>query len=455
VRNLARSGARLLRAALFRALRISGASVAAWLVAHALSPNSTPVLAPLTAVLVVQVTLTGTLWSGVERVVSVVAGVLLAVIFTAVIGLTWWSLGLLVAVSIIIGQLLKLGPNLVEVPISAMLVLAVGAGAAGQVATGRAYETLIGAIVGMAANVVFPPALRTLDAGARVEQFAVRIAGTLDDAAAATAAAALPGPISPMAHRWLDEARRLTRHVPAIDKEITDADEGRQLNLRALGTPRSSAWTRDGLEALERTLITIRSLFRAIADEMPEPDPDDPYPRQARDAFAVLLADLARCVRSFGAMVRAQAGTEPDGETAALSADLAVLREHRASCAEVLLRGPRTDPRYWEENVILLVTVERALLELDVEQYQRARDRYLAEQDAHPTHQAAERIRRRSRRLGEHLGEQFPDLGGRLPLLCTSAREPCVMPRGARPWRRPRSRRRRTGIARRRGGPAR
>ena len=43
-----------------------------------------------------------------------------------IVGLTWWSLGVLVAVSILVGQLLRLGPHLLEVPISAMLVLAVG-----------------------------------------------------------------------------------------------------------------------------------------------------------------------------------------------------------------------------------------------------------------------------------------------------------------------------------------
>ena len=63
---------------------------------------------------------------------SVVAGVALAVLFVSVVGLTWWSLGVLVAASIVVGQLLRLGPHLVEVPISAMLVLGVGGGEIGS-----------------------------------------------------------------------------------------------------------------------------------------------------------------------------------------------------------------------------------------------------------------------------------------------------------------------------------
>ena len=114
------------RTALLRAMRLTGTAVAAYVAALEISSSSKPLLAPLTAMLVVQVTLFSTLHSGWQRVLSVMAGVMLAVGFSAVTGLTWWSLGILIAASIIIGQLLRLGTHLLEVPISAMLVLAVG-----------------------------------------------------------------------------------------------------------------------------------------------------------------------------------------------------------------------------------------------------------------------------------------------------------------------------------------
>jgi uncharacterized membrane protein YccC len=375
-------------AAFFRALRISGAATASWVVAHALSPNSVPILAPLTAILVVQVTLSSTLRSGLERVVSVVVGVLLAVIFSAVVGLTWWSLAALVAVSIVIGQLLKLGANLVEVPISAMLVLAVGAAGAGNAAAGRAYETLIGAVVGMVANIVFPPAVKSVDAGARVERFAVRIAVILETAATQLS----EGEVQGKANGWLDEARRLSRHVPDIDKEITAADESRRLNLRALGTPDTSFSLRDGLDALEHSLVAVRSMFRSVADGMRDSPPrqEAEYAEDVREAFALLLHDLAECFRFYGRMVRAQVEDDADGEAAELAGALVALREARARVSELLLLGPRSDPEHWELNVTLLATVERVLRELDVEEYIRARARNLAEQDEGVAHQAAE-----------------------------------------------------------------
>jgi hypothetical protein len=73
--------------------------------------------------------------------------VLLAVGIATVVGLTWWSLGAVMAVSLVVGMFMRLGLHLVEVPISAMLVLAVGGAGAEGVALGRVYETLVGAAI--------------------------------------------------------------------------------------------------------------------------------------------------------------------------------------------------------------------------------------------------------------------------------------------------------------------
>ena len=143
-----------------------------------------PLVAALTALLVVQATASSTLFSGVERVLAVLAGVALATGFASVVGLTWWSLGILVAAAIVVGQLLRLGPNLIEVPISAMLVLGVGFTAGAEAAAlSRVVETLIGAAVGVLVNVVFPPAVRSRYAGQAVQRLAEEIAALLEEAA--------------------------------------------------------------------------------------------------------------------------------------------------------------------------------------------------------------------------------------------------------------------------------
>ena len=125
-----------------RTAKATLAAVLSYVAADLLNTTDAPILAPLTALLVVQLTVYETVAQGIQRILSVLAGVLVAVGIATFVGLSWWSLGAVVAVSLVVGQLLRLGPHTVEVPISAMLVLAVGGAGAEGAAAGRVYETL-------------------------------------------------------------------------------------------------------------------------------------------------------------------------------------------------------------------------------------------------------------------------------------------------------------------------
>ena len=351
-----------------RALRLTGAAVAAYIVAGLLLGDTVPVIAALTALLVVEVTLFDIVTSGVQRVVSVVAGVLLAVGFSSLVGISWWSLGVLVAVSIVVGQLLRLGPHLVEVPISAMLVLAVGGEE--TVASDRIIETLIGAAVGVAVNIVFPPRIRADTAARAVGAFA-------DETAALLQAAAddlIDGITIEEATGWLEESRRLSRHVPRIDRALAQAEQSRRLNPRALAQRDTTAVLRGGLESLEHSSVAVRSMFRSIADGVRDhPPPEDDTSQAVRGAFATLLGELADAVRSYGDLVRAEvADTTTLAETAATTA-LDALREARARVIELRLVEHREDLATWELNDAVLETVERVLAELDIEEQTRRR----------------------------------------------------------------------------------
>ena len=106
-----------------RALRLTGASVAAYVVAGQFLQDTVPVIAALTALLVVEVTLFDIVTSGVQRVVSVVVGVLLAVGFSALVGISWWSLGLLVARRGTLQSAIPFGPFMLAGTAAAMLLI--------------------------------------------------------------------------------------------------------------------------------------------------------------------------------------------------------------------------------------------------------------------------------------------------------------------------------------------
>lgn len=354
------------RSALSRATRMTGATVAAFLAAETIGLRQPPpLIAALTALLVVQATLASTLVNGVQRVVSVAAGVVLAVLLVSITGLTWWSLGALVAASIVVGQLLRLGPHLVEVPISAMLVLGVGqAAGAESVGWGRVVETIVGAIVGVLVNLAFPPAVSTRHAGHAVAAFADEMAALLSAAAEALEHGSIPDEI---ARQWMDDARRLNRRVPGIHQALDHAEESRHLNVRALGMPQECG-LRSDMEVLEHSSVTIRALFRAIHDATQRrtgvrDDPD--YADAVRCATAVLMADMSAVFQAFGRRTGRRLDRTADAEHSELANALQSLRSSRASFENMLIGDPRSRYGLWELNFALLITVDRMILECE------------------------------------------------------------------------------------------
>ena len=353
------------RSALSRAARMTGATVAAFVVAESVGLREPPpLIAALTALLVVQATLAGTLVNGVQRVLSVVAGVALAVLFVSVVGLTWWSLAALVAASIVVGQLLRLGPHLVEVPISAMLVLGVGhAAGAESLGSGRVVETVVGAIVGVLVNIAFPPPVRTRDASGAVAAFADEIAALVS--AAADALGRGPIPVD-LATQWLEDARRLNRHSPRLDQALVQLEESRRLNLRALRYPQEGG-LRSNLDALEHSSVSMRTLFRAVYDatERRTGVQDPEYAESVRCSAATLMADMATVFRAFGRCASGPVDGTPEEKQAALAGALETLRRRRDTLESVLIGDPRIRHGLWELNAALVTTVDRMLLELD------------------------------------------------------------------------------------------
>ena len=285
-------------------MRITAAAVASYVVATLLFPGTQPLLAPLTAMLVVQVTPVSLLASGLDRVVSVVAGVTLAVAFAEVVPLEWWSLGLLILASITIGQVLRLRDNLIEVAISAMLVLGVGSLGTGFAAWQRVAETLVGAAVGIAANLLVPPRVATSDAGRAIDGLADSISDLLNRAADELAELVeRGGDLRPAARAWLDDARQITYDIPRIGAALLHAEQGRRLNVRAVGTPNVGPGLRQGLEALEHSAVAIRAMFRAVLDATHDPawyDDDQGSRRHRARSCPGVPRDgrRDRCVRS-------------------------------------------------------------------------------------------------------------------------------------------------------------
>ena len=335
------------------------AAVISWELALRLPGTQPPVLAPLTALLVTQLTLVKTITGSLQRVASVTAGVLLALGVADLLGLHWWSVGLVVFVSLAVGQVLKLGSHRVEVPVSALLVLTLG-GTVG-VARTRVLETLIGAGVGVVVNALLVPPVYLRPAGEAIYELADNMAGVLEGAAADLR----EGWSGEDAYERLLEARELDGEVGEAREAVGRAEDSLRLNprRRLVGDP--SDELREGMTTLEHSVILVRGLCRSLVDLDTVTGGRGPGPALS-DALARLLDEVAGTIRTFGETLAASV-PGPQANQAPLLRALARARAGRDDLAKAMAAGPREEPGAWQVHGHLLANVDRLLSEIDPE----------------------------------------------------------------------------------------
>src|SRR6478735_95861 len=326
--------------------RLTAAAVISYLLTLLVSPDSADLTAPLTALLVVQVSTVGTLRMSLVRVGAVLTGVLVAVGVSSFLGLSWWSLAIVVAASLLLAKVLRLGAQSVETPISAMLILAVSTpGVAGEV---RVLNTLIGAVVGVGFSVLFPVAIPNRRAHDAVRRVARSQAALLDEVAL-TLGARAPHPEEVAA--WSDWLDQIATDIDDAEAAVRAVEDSRRWNARALAVAKVHPGLNLVLERLQRCLIAEQALLTAIAkDTSTDEAIGMPTVSELRMAFAVVLDDLANGLRAFAHVVTAEFG--PSGgqridDAVARSVD--IVRETRAVLTELMMldMDPRQHAHLW------------------------------------------------------------------------------------------------------------
>jgi Aromatic acid exporter family member 1 len=344
-----------------RTAKTTLAAVLSWELARQLTGSEAPVLAPLTALLVTQLTVVETVTESLQRVGSVVVGVLLAVGLASLLGLHWWSIGLVVFASLAVGQVLRLGASRLEVPISALLVLVVG-GQSG-VARARVLETLIGAGVGVAVNVVVAPPVYVQSAGEAIFELAAAMARLLRDGGTELAA----GWSGEEAYERLQRARELDGPLGRARNALGRAEDSLRLNPRKRRVGDPSGDLRSALSALEHATILVRGLFRSLVDLDSVSGGRGPDPA-LRAALGDLLTQTGDAVHAFGELALATANLPgPRANDAPLRRALGRARACRDKVATAMAAGPRADPGAWQVHGAVLANTDRLLSEFDPE----------------------------------------------------------------------------------------
>jgi hypothetical protein len=281
---------------------------------------------------VMQATLYQTIRMAAQKVAGVTVGVLAAVGVAAYVPFSWWVLGLLIAGTLAIGMALRLGDNMLEVPISAMLIFSVDTHAA---ATSRIADTLIGAGAGLAAGLLFAQ-LRVQPAKEAVSELTERMSALLGEMAAGLAEVPAPR----RAAEWLDGARALRGEVSRLDEALGQAEESVRLNPRRLLTPNPAAGLREGIDSLERAATDMRVLARSVADSARIDSDDSPVrDPEARAKLAAVLGELSAAVRAYGQLVESE-------DAVMLAPRQALLPEQEAARRELASVGPVSRPAH-------------------------------------------------------------------------------------------------------------
>ncbi|GGW93683.1 FUSC family protein [Streptomyces malachitofuscus] len=389
-------------------VRSAAAATVAYVIAVRLSPEAAPLTAPLTALLVVQVTLYATLTTGMRRVNSVVTGVVLAILFSLLVGLSWWSLGLLILSSLVVGHLVRVDEFVPEVAISAMLVL--GVTTHGDTAWARIVETLIGAVVGMAFNLLLAPPVWVEEAGESIEELARRVRQLM----LRIGEEAAEGPPSARAAARLHEARRLDHDIYEVDADLRQAEDSLRLNPRVREGLLHRIVLRTGLDTLEICTVVLRVLARTLTDLAKERGPGRLFEPETGAVFQQLLSEIADAVVSFAVLVTTSVSANAESAEERLTSELRQAAATRDKLAQLLFQEARRDARQWQLLGAVLTEVNRILDEMDTEH--------------------------RTRRLFEELDRHSQEQRERLPRL-TRMRERLAVPE--------RLRRKRTGASQR------
>ena len=360
--------------------RLTATATLAYLIAL-LVPAGTnrPVLAPLTALLVLQASLYQTIRSAIRKVLSVAVGVVVAVAVAEFIGFSWWQLALVIAGALVIGLALRLGDDLLEVPISAMLIFSsAGPHAA---ASGRVIDTLIGAAAGLVGGVLLVGGPRVQPASSAVGRLAGAVSGLMDQMAHDLAHEppdddTREDDLSGVAKQWLGQARTLRDEIDRVEDTLRDAADSARLNPHRFVAPADAAQAtettvalRSALEALEHATLTLRGLTRSVLDSAGIANEASPI----RDAYtrkqlANVLGKLAGAIRTYERLVRATPAADEALESA-LTADFDEAHQLQDELADLLKPqvGDGGEPSEWPLRGEILNHVDRLRTGLSVE----------------------------------------------------------------------------------------
>lgn len=254
------------RVSVLQMVKTGIAAVLAWLLASLLSEPHPPIFAVIAAIIVVQPSINQSYAKAMERSFGVILGVVIAMLLGLAFPDDNWVILLAVVIALVIGWAMRLSSvTSNQVPISAMLVLALGA-ASVTYSLERIVETIIGAVIAFIVNALVVPPVPLRAAKTSIVTLAEETAKSFERLADAAIGANRAEP----AEMLLIEARLLRPMQERAMQEVTSAEDALSLNPRARKYRPQIAAVRETLQAISVITTPMIGMTRAFRDHYDE-----------------------------------------------------------------------------------------------------------------------------------------------------------------------------------------
>jgi uncharacterized membrane protein YgaE (UPF0421/DUF939 family) len=292
----------------------------------------------------VQLTVRTSVLDGAKRTVLMSLSVFLAVAILRIVGLSAVAVIALVFVSLGIGQLLRLGlSGSLQIPGTAIFILALGTSMTTVEVFDRVWATLIGAVVGAAASYVAYPG----DPRARARRALAELAGSIAELLAEMSVGVQRVPTATETDLWLARSRGLEEdleHVrPLVDEAVAF------LSVDIFGRKTGSSELSQLLAALTHSVAQVRAIARTLFDHRLDGAPRLP---------ASLAEVLSRTAHAYHARAEALQGDDPNVDAA-----LEAVRQARRESLRSLRRVDQTGS--WVVSGAILTEVDRMVQQLE------------------------------------------------------------------------------------------
>ena len=339
----------LSRTQILLATKAAVAAGIAWAVALLTDPHSRPYFAPLAVILIVQPTVYDSLSRAFQRVAGVVLGVAAALAVSHFLTPSGWSIGIIVFAGLLLGWSLHLGPQgVVQVPVSALLVFAVGS-ATPDYGGRRVVETLIGSAIAVLAVLVSPPA----PAPERVISDALTPLRRCHDTLTEIGSGIGSAWTLEQAQAWRQEAIGLFEATATARRDHQGHQLTARWNARARRQHLVLERADEALRVGDRITIQTRSITRALVDGALDARP--------MPAVGAMLVSAASAVEAYAAWV-ASPGEPADRQR--LSDAIRAAGQASGQAVARAQRRWRDDPAQWLTFGTILAMSQRILAEV-------------------------------------------------------------------------------------------